>query len=152
MIVARLHQMEVFILFPFCLPLSIKLHKNYEVCKQCFRLEFPSYFCCLGVVFIFFCVGKAFKARLGNGIFFPIQEQGSPTGEGVSIVPSFLSQHKEHNIVLPEKDHLCSQKSCLLLAHAASLGVNIKVFIFLCCSVLRQPWNACCWVPSSAIN
>lgn len=70
------------------------------------------------------------KARLGNGVFFPTWEQGSPTGEGVSIVPSFTSRHKEHYIVLPEIDHLCSQKSCLLLAHAASLGVNIKMFIF----------------------
>lgn len=73
MIVARLHQMEVLILFPFWLPVSIKLHTNYEVCKQCFILEFPSYFCCLGVVLIFFCVGKAFKARLGNGVLFPTQ-------------------------------------------------------------------------------
>lgn len=85
LIVAGLLQMEVSILFPFRFPLCIKLHENYEVCKWCFALEFPSYFWCLGVVLIF-CVGKALNARPGNCVCFVTREQGSRTEEDVSIV------------------------------------------------------------------
>lgn len=105
LIVAGLLQMEVSVLFPFCVPLSIKLHKNYEVCKW-FALEFPSYFWCLGVVLIFFCVGKALNARPRNCVCFLTREQGSRTEEDVSIVLwcyFFFPLREEHYVVLPEK-------------------------------------------------
>lgn len=127
--------MEVSILFPFRLPLCIKLHENYEVCKWCFALEFPSYFWCLGVVLIF-CVGKALNVRPGNCVCFLTREQGSRTEEDVSIVLwwcfVFFFFPCARNIMLccQKNDHLCSWKSCSLLAHAAFLGININILIF----------------------